>query len=354
MFINLCKILFLLFITQSLSFMFNNKLKNNRLITSKIINSRLLDNKLSDNKLSNNNLNKNLNIFENKIKSFIKLIRYNNLLPVFLLNLSGGFMINPSFNNLLYNTNFQLSSIITSLIMSTSMIINDIYDIEIDKINNKIRPLVTGEITKFEAIILVIIFSILIEYLNLFLSINLQMIIHISLFLIYIYTPILKKIFLVKNLFCAFLVSFSIFFSGLSTSTSLLFYNQNYELFLIELNLIFFGSLYNEILLDITDIIGDKINKIYTIPVIFGKKNALILDCLILLYNMISSSLMLSLIVDLKFTIGLQLIFIPLIYDLYKIFNNDLDDNKIKRAIKNTNIPLFMSIIYICSLQYII
>jgi geranylgeranylglycerol-phosphate geranylgeranyltransferase len=284
----------------------------------------------------------------------MRLIRCDNLLPAFLLNLSGGFIINPSFNNLLHNTNFILSSIITSLIMSTSMIINDIYDIKIDKINNKDRPLITGEITKLEAITSVVFLSILIEYFNSFLSTNLQMITNVSLFLIYIYTPIIKRIFLVKNLFCAFLVSFSIFFSGMTMTTSFLFDNKNYELFLIELSLIFFGSLYNEILLDITDITGDKTNGINTIPVIVGKKNALILECLILLYNMVSSFLMVSSIVDIKYAFGLQLIFIPFIYDLYKIFNHNLDNAKIKQAVKNTSLPLFLSIIYICSLQFFV
>ena len=343
-------LLFFLLITQSLCFRFNNKSIFDKLIMTKIVNNKLLDNKLSNNEISH----QKLDIVENKMKSFMKLIRYNNILPTFLLNFSGGFIINPSINNLLHNKDFLLSSIITSLIMSTSMIINDINDIKIDKINNKDRPLVTGKITRSEAIASVIFLSIIIEYLNLFLSTNLQIIPHISLFLIYIYTPIIKKIFLIKNLFCAFLVSFSIFFSGLSTSSSFLIHNKNYELFLIELSLIFVGSLYNEILLDITDITGDKKNKIYTIPVIFGKKNALIFGCLILLYNIISSFFMLSSIIDIKYAIILQLIFIPFIYDLYIIFNNNFDDNKIKKAVKNTNIPLFLSIIYICLLQFVI
>ena len=234
--------------------------------------------------------------------------------------------------------------------MSISMIINDIYDIDIDKINNSNRPLVTGEITKSEAIISVGLLSCLIEYLNLYLSNNLQIIVNLSLFLIYIYTPIIKKIVLVKNMFCASLISFSIFLSGLSTSTTFLSYNNNYYLFLIELSLIFFGSLYNEILLDITDIKGDKINKIYTIPVIFGKKNTLILECLIIAYNMISSFFTLSYLCDINHAILLELSFIPLIYDLYNIFKNNLDDNYIKKAIKNLHLTLFLSIIYICFL----
>jgi geranylgeranylglycerol-phosphate geranylgeranyltransferase len=357
------KILILLF-TQLLFIqsLLNNQFSNNLLLNNKFSNNKLLNNKFSNNKLLycnlNNKLDNNFNdikiIIKNKTTIFMKLIIYNNLLTTLLLNLSGGFIMNPSLINLLYNKNFILSSIITSLIMSTSMIINDFYDINIDKVNNVNRPLVTGEITKTEAIISIIILSCLIEYLNLFLSTNLQIVVQISLFLIHIYTPIIKKIFFVKNIFCACLVSLSIFFSGLSTSSSLLVYNKNYELFLIEISFIFLGSLYNEILLDMTDIEGDKKNNIYTIPVIFGKQSSLIFECFIVLYNMISSFLMLALIVDIKYVLIFQLVFIPFIYNLYIIYKNNLDDSYIKQSKKYINISLFASIIYICLLQFTI
>jgi geranylgeranylglycerol-phosphate geranylgeranyltransferase len=295
-----------------------------------------------------------INNIQNKANSFIKLSRAKNIIPTAFLSFSGGYLSNPSITNLLHNSNFILSSIITSLVMSTSMIINDVYDIEIDKVNNKDRPLITGEITKIEAIFSIITLTGLIEYLNLYLSTNLQLITNLSLFGIYLYTPIIKKIFLLKNIFCASLVSFSIFFTAIASSTTLLVLNKNYELFIVELSLIFFGSLYNELLLDITDIEGDKQNKIYTVPVIFGKKNTLILECLILSYNMVSSFLTLASFTNIYYASGLELIFIPFIYDLYIIFKNDLDNDKIKKAITNTNIPLFSSIIYLCFLQNIL
>lgn len=303
---------------------------------------------------SNIKINNNFIQIQNKANSFIKLSRAKNIIPTAFLSFSGGYLINPSITNLLHNSNFILSSIITSLIMSTSMIINDVCDIEIDKVNNNDRPLITGEITKVEAILSIITLTGLVEYLNLYLSNNLQLITNLSLFGIYLYTPIIKKIFLFKNLFCASLVSFSIFFAALSSSTTLLVLNKNYDLFIVELSLIFFGSLYNEILLDITDIEGDKQNKIYTVPVIFGKRNTLILECLILSYNMVSSFFILGSFTNIYYASGLELIFIPFIYDLYIIFKNDLDDDKIKKAITNTNIPLFSSIIYLCFLQNIL
>lgn len=335
--LNLFKILFYIFLgTSSTSY--------------KIINNRnIIKNKKTI--MYNNIINDHNN--KNKIDGFLQLIRAKNIIPCFFLNFSGGFMMEPSIIALLHNTNFIISSIITSLIMSTSMIINDLFDIEIDKINNKDRPLITGIITKKEAIISIFSISLLIEYLNLYLPNDLQNIVNISLFLIFIYTPIIKKIVLLKNIFCASLVSFSIFLSGLSIVNDQIMLNDNYNLFLVEIGLIFFGSLYNEILLDITDIKGDKINNINTIPVILGKKNALILESIIISLNMILSFLLLLNNYDIKYAILLELCFIPLLYDLYNIFTNNLDDVYIKKAILNLNMTLFLSLIYICSLAII-
>jgi len=101
------------------------------------------------------NLNLDSNILVNKIKnkslSFLKLIRSKNILPTLLLSFSGGFVMNPSIYNILKSSIFITSTIITLLIMSCSMIINDIFDINIDKINNSKRPLVTGEVSIKEA-----------------------------------------------------------------------------------------------------------------------------------------------------------------------------------------------------------
>jgi heme O synthase-like polyprenyltransferase len=82
--------------------------------------------------LSTNNLlfkNEDNKIINNKSKNFLKLIRYKNILPTFLLSLTGGLLINPS---KIITPVFIVSVINTILIMSSSMVLNDIFDINID------------------------------------------------------------------------------------------------------------------------------------------------------------------------------------------------------------------------------
>ena len=87
-----------------------------------------------------------------KIKHFKKLIRSESILPTSLLCLTGGFIINPSIIGLLQTPSFLISTINTVWIMSGSMIINDIFDIENDKIDHPDRPLIRGNIKKGEAV----------------------------------------------------------------------------------------------------------------------------------------------------------------------------------------------------------
>ena len=77
--------------------------------------------------------------------------------------------------------NVIISTINTILIMSSSIIINDLYDINIDKINNPNRPLVSGVVSKTEAIIYTLSLLSSAEYLNIvYLSQSFQWIIHLA------------------------------------------------------------------------------------------------------------------------------------------------------------------------------
>jgi geranylgeranylglycerol-phosphate geranylgeranyltransferase len=326
--------------------------KYNKSILNKPNNYLIIKNK-NNNDINNNYINTNNALQKNKVKSFLKLIRYNNILPTFFLSFTGGWIINPSIINLLYSKSFVISTINTILIMSTSMIINDLYDIEIDKVNNPNRPLITKEITIKEAIFSVVFLLSFTEYLNIFfLPENLQYIIHMSIIDIIIYTPIIKKILLVKNLFCAGLVSFTIFCSGLASShNNLMVMNHNFGLLSITLTLIFFGSLNNELLLDIRDYEGDKKNNINTFPVVFGKKITWILCNLITIFNMLSCSLSLYYLYNNVKILGICFIpFIIVLINLYKIKNNNYSEESIVKFMKKINNPLFLLLLYICIL----
>jgi geranylgeranylglycerol-phosphate geranylgeranyltransferase len=247
--------------------------------------------------------------------------------------------------------------------MASSMIINDLYDIKIDKINYPNRPLVNGELTTKEAIFFTIILLSITQIINIiYMPVVLQKYLYLIIVLINIYTPILKKILFVKNLTCASIVSFSVLFSGLSMYNSNKI-NQILGNFLInsyqDINirtrllltssiLLFFSSLYCELLLDIGDYKGDKDNNIPTIPVVYGKKFSLILSISLLCFNifMVYNSLVHN--ISTQAGILFCLIYLPVWNNFKLLLQNNYSKEIIKKVlIKSTNC-LLISLLYIC------
>ena len=238
-----------------------------------------------------NNNNDIINLLQEKKKGFLQIIRPKNILPTFMLAFSGGWIMNPSLLALLSNPSFIITSVNIVLIMSSSMIINDLFDIEIDKVNHPSRPLVTGLVTKWEAVLYTFFLLLTTHFLSIhFLSSNLQFIINTSILGILLYTPFFKRILFMKNIFCASLVAFSLFVGGVASTNKILELNPNFNILSIALSLVFQSSVYSELLLDIRDYEGDRANNIITVPVLFGKENAWILSGILLFYNIISNT----------------------------------------------------------------
>ena len=306
-------------------------------------NTRLLSNTQYDNKIIK------------KFRDVSKLTRSVNIIPTLLLSFSGGWIMNPSISNLIHSTPFIVSNINAVLIMSLSMILNDLFDIEVDKLNNPSRPLITGEISKIEAISLSGLLFLIIEYLtNTYLSGNIQFITNLILFDILLYTPVLKKITFIKKVNCAVIVSFALFYSGLTVSDhNILLNDKHYDILSVTLNYIFWGSINNELLMDISDLDGDKRSGIQTLPVIINKPASLILVHSILFCNTMSNSLSLIYIYNnIQYGIIPVVLYLPIFLDLLKVRKSNYSSYMIKKTLNNTMIPMFLFLLYMCVLSY--
>lgn len=317
------------------------------LLFCKFINSLTIANTLSVPKKDNINT-----IIKRKTQGFIKIIRPQNIIPTLFLCFTGGWMANPSFKTLLKTPSFIVSSINAITIMSSSMIINDIFDLEIDKINNPKRPLVTGEITKKDAFVYNCFLIGVTELLSFkYLAAKSILFVNLALLNVTIYTPILKRILLIKNLSCAYLVSFSLFFSGLAATNNLPLNDKGNSLLWIGARTIFFGSFFNELLLDMHDYEGDKQNNIQTIPVVFGLNTSWVLALMIMKINILWNSLKIMYIFNYPSGIIFLMILSPLLYNLRTIKKSGFSKDSISNVINNSNIPLFLLLIYLCILQ---
>ena len=292
-------------------------------------------------------------LFKNKLKALVQIIRPKSILPAIFLCSAGGFIMNPNLYNLIYSKTFIASTASTILILSSSMVINDVYDAKLDIINNPKRPIVSGKVKIYEAILLYAFLIGSAEALSLrFLPEMQQYILNLIIFLTSVYTPLLKRIPLLKNISCAWIVSLTPFFSGLASSQNLILSeNNNFGILSIAMSLVFYGSLSNEILLDIRDYNGDKAHNIYTLPVVFGKKVSLACARIITNLNIMSNSLALMYITNV--TIGLLLVIIcsPISFNLFTLNNNEYSENEISNVVNKTNKPLFLMLLYLCAIS---
>lgn len=170
----------------------------------------------------------------------------------------------PRINDLLFG--FLVGFFLTA----TSMVLNDIVDIEVDKINVPNRPLPSGRISinsaKNYAIVLIILgltFSSII-------SINALLIAISALSISIIYNFKGKKTGLIGNLMVAYCVAIPFLFGGIVVSNAI---NEKILTFFI---LALLATTGREIIKGIADMEGDRIRGIKTLALRYGERKAAI------------------------------------------------------------------------------
>ena len=282
-------------------------------------------------------------IIPSKIEIIGKLMRVKSVLPTAILSLMGGLINCPNIVLLLQSKSFLASAIITQCIMTGSMVINDIFDMQIDSINHPQRPLVSGAVTVKEAILITIGLFGTAQLLSLrFLSTSLQMFVSIVIWTLILYTPFYKYIPFVKNFTCSSIVSGIILFSGYSVSGSFI----NPLLFTMT-KLIFVCSLYIELLLDIYDSEGDRQNSIYTLPVLLSKDSTTCITFAIITLGAIDIVNQTIRVYPKIVPFGFACVYLPFFVRLWECKRENYSASSIKRATRNTMPSLILALFII-------
>lgn len=284
---------------------------------------------------------------QKKTSGFIKIIRTENILPTVLLSMSSGFIMIPNIIKLFKSTSFIVSTVITLLIMTNSMIINDIFDIKIDKINAPTRPLVTGELTKQDAFCISAVIMVITEILSIYyLNASSQTVVDIANLVIILYTPIFKHLLFVKNLVCGSLISFATIFPALCIGNT----NGNFQLLMVLFRMILFGSISVELLYDIIDSDGDLRNSIYTIPNTYGKHFTYRLVSALLTIGILVNMMYLTYVYNFKYGIVFMFLQSPLLTRLEHILKSSFSKKSIKKYGSQTTETLVVTLIFLCFL----
>lgn len=201
-----------------------------------------------------------------KIFSYIKITRPINVLITFIVVVVA---ILISAQHQIELTKIILVSLSAALIAAAGNIVNDIYDIETDKVSHPNRVLAQGLLSKKEAVFLYNFFNVIAIILASRISDYLIVIVLFTIILLYVYSAYLKKLPLVGNIVIAFITGLAFIYGGFAAD------NTNGAIVLAVFA--FLINLIREIVKDIQDIEGDSKLSFKTFPILYGIKKSKII-----------------------------------------------------------------------------
>lgn len=221
--------------------------------------------------------------------SVIKISRPINFVITFLSVLVAGFIAAGKIDFTFILVSAALAAAFSS---AAGNIINDYYDVEIDKINRPDRAIPSNSLSRQNALSLYFIFLAISLIPAIYLPLQASVILICSAYIIFMYSFRLKKIPLYGNIVVAFMTGFAFIFGAASVG--------NMKAGIIPAGFAFLINLMREIVKDMEDIEGDHKSLIKTYPQIYGFKETK------LLINQIGILLFVS-------------TFIPFIFQIYRI-----------------------------------
>ncbi len=237
-------------------------------------------------------------------------------------------------------TGIMIGCAATSLLAMGGYVINDVFDIEIDKINTPHRPLPKGEVTIGQAK--------LFSYLLFALGVGITLLIPdipipaflLALFggiLLYLYAAYFKRLGIVGNLVIGILVAIPFIFGGLLTKSNSLIYPATFA-FLINVG--------REIVKDIEDVHGDQLEDVKSVALKYGVKPARNLAFVVLFSLVLFDPLPIILgVYDTPvFIILLIIIDLIIIYTAYLLFNKTEEEIIVNTTLSKRLLKTCMSI----------
>ena len=204
-----------------------------------------------------------------KIKYWILLTRPNNLLIAFLSIWTAAIVagsIEPV-------QNVILASLSAVLIMIGANVINDIFDIEIDRINKPKRPLPSGKVSIRAAYIIFFSSYFLAWILALFINFQVFLVALIIGQLLILYSYKFKRMVLIGNFVVSLSTGMAFIYGGMAV--------DRVEGTVFPALFAFFFHFGREIIKDLQDVQGDRKNAANTLAVIYGTRVALIVTSII-------------------------------------------------------------------------
>lgn len=178
-----------------------------------------------------------------------------------------------------------IACIVVFVITGFGNIVNDYFDHKIDAINRPERPIPSGRISLKAAGYYTLALALLSNIMAiLFLGLVPGLIVLVSTLLMFYYAHTLKKKLLIGNFLISFLTGLSFVFGGVVVGTAIGSIYIGFYAFLT--------NMMREIVKDMEDVKGDKIEGANTLPIAYGMKSSSILAALFMIFASLTSPIL--------------------------------------------------------------
>ena len=205
-----------------------------------------------------------------KLTAIIKLIRPINFLITFISVILAAIICLPDKSP---EINIVLAAFAASFVMASGNIINDIYDMGIDRENKPSRPLPSGKISVKKAYLFYFGFIALSVFISSLLNEKATAIVLVSILLLFSYSKYLKRIPLVGNITVALLTGLVFIFGGVVV--------KNPASAIVPAVFAFLINFIREIVKDVEDVEGDRQAGVITFPIRYGFQKSKIIILII-------------------------------------------------------------------------
>lgn len=262
-----------------------------------------------------------------KLNAYITLVRPVNCIITFVVVIVGALICSVA----------EYSKYVVFLVAASAAltaaggnIINDIYDVESDKINHPERPLAKRIISIKNGWIAYLLLTVLAILMSSFINLVATTIVVLTSILLYLYSVRLKKIPLLGNVTVAYLTGLTFIYGGVAVG--------NVADAFIPAIFAFLINLIREILKDIEDIEGDKNVRLTTFPIKFGTTITLrLISLLTIVLIVITFYPFVNQIYKIEYFVIVMLLVNPLLVYFIKLLYSDVNHknlNKLSNMLK--------------------
>ncbi|BFI73994.1 UbiA family prenyltransferase [Sulfurisphaera ohwakuensis] len=256
------------------------------------------------------------------VKAYFELVRIHNVIGS-AISAFMGYVVASEWK--IIPIKLILAMIVVSVIAAGGYVINDVFDIEVDKINKPNRPLPSGRIKISRARSLSIVLFLVGIALSVLLNVYAFVIALLTVLALYYYAKDLKKEGLAGNLIVALTSALSAFYGGLA------FFEGSWVIrTLIPTLYIFFFTLTREFVKGIEDVKGDMVNGVKTLAVRVGIEKTWFISKIILLILIVTSFIPYFFGFNIIYLIGI--LFLDIILILVVLLRHDIESASKARA----------------------